>query len=213
MLSKYLTPKIILTIVAAGVISYFLYKKYGNYAEDKKSEPGIVTPPGVTPPGSFPGDLPLKGNPPYTDDDVAKIKEALIKQCQDDCSLWNDTCMEPCKHLPPKYAAACAVTCKATAAICNATCSGKVGIRNASLNTIKIYDKDKKIISQLGPADPRNQNLEITDFPIYASRCLIDHPACNPRDERLLLKIEKPGCYILWGGSDSMALYTTKGAC
>lgn len=210
MLSKYLTPKIILAVVVAGVISYFLYKKYGNYtAVEGKSE--IVTPGEVTP-GVTPG-IPLKNSPPY-DNDVAKTKEALIKQCQDDCSLWNDTCMEPCKHLPPKYAAACAVTCKATAAICNATCSGKVGIRNATLNTIKIYDKDKKIISQLGPVDPRNQNLEITDFPIYATRCaVIDHPVCNPRDERLLLKIEKPGCYILWGGSDSMALYTTKGAC
>lgn len=182
--------KIILALAAAGVIAYFVYKKYN-------------------PEGS-----PLKFMGAGASSEEAKEKAELIKKCKDDCDLWNKACLLPCDKLGKTLGGACKLACRATTAICNKTCTGKSGIRNASLHHIMILDKNKKPIAQLGPIDPRKQNLEISDFPIYATRCgeNIDHPAC-PRSESHILKIERPGCYILWGGTPGISLYTTKGAC
>lgn len=139
-------------------------------------------------------------------------KEELIASCKEKCQLFGDICNEGCKKIGGAEEYACKLGCKATNMICNSTCTGKSGLRNASVHHINVYDKNKKWLTRLTPIEPRNLPLEPTDFPIYATRCPELDEVCPMNDQKFVLKIDDPGCYILWGGGP-MELYTTTGAC
>ena len=149
---------------------------------------------------------------------VQGVDPEQVKTCQNDCGIWNTTCTVACGLLDPADAVVCLLGCGLTKKICDFTCTGKLGIRNASLFHVRLFDKNMKVIAQLGPVDPRMQEVDKEQFPITVLRCP-DSGECTPEhvstfvipdDRNWTMKIDKPGCVIIWfaGG-----FYTTKGAC
>lgn len=153
---------------------------------------------------------------------VKGVDPEQVKTCQNDCGIWNTTCTVACGLLDPADAAICLMGCGLTKKICDFTCTGKLGIRNASLFHVRLFDKNMKVIAQLGPVDPRRQDVDKEQFPITVLRCPGSGDYENtctpefvstfvaPNDRNWTMKIDKPGCVIIWfaGG-----FYTTKGAC
>lgn len=135
----------------------------------------------------------------------------IIKKCKGKCDTINNACMKAC-NIGGKYKDACLTVCKVAKFGCNATCTGKFGLRNGSLHHINIWNKDKVWLDRLTPWSPKNVSLSIDQFPIYASRCPELDEVCPKEDTKFTLKIEDPGCYIIWGGGIG-DLYTTKGIC
>lgn len=146
-----------------------------------------------------------------------QAKEELIKEkikdCQTTCKSLNNLCNKGCDKLSGSEKEICQLGCKGTNMICEKTCTGKSGLRNGSLHHVNVYDKDMKHLTILRAWEPRSLTVEIEQFPITVTRCFdINMPECPQNDTRFVLKIENPGCYILWGGG-SMEFYTTPGAC